>query len=47
MTFVVGKRCKPILLSVVSSLLALSLAHFYFCVHRGGGALPLNPLHQN
>jgi len=46
MTFVVGKRCKPILLYVVLVVVALSLV--YFCMHRGGDMLPQNaPLHQN
>lgn len=46
MTFVVGKRCKPVLLYVILVVVALSLV--YFCVHRGGGVLPENPpLHEN
>jgi hypothetical protein len=47
MTFVAGKRCKPILLYVILVVVALSLA--YFCVHHGsGGVLPQDaPLHQN
>jgi hypothetical protein len=46
MTFVAGKRCKPILLYVILVVVALSLVYFY--VHRGGEVLPQNPpLHQN
>jgi hypothetical protein len=47
MTFVAGKRCKPILLYVILVVVALSLV--YFCVHHGGGGvLPQDsPLHQN
>jgi hypothetical protein len=45
MTFVAGKRCKPILLYVVLVIIGFSL--FYFSVHRGRSALPQNqPLHQ-
>jgi len=45
MSFVAGKRCKPILLYVVLIIVGLSLV--YFSVNRGRGALPQNaPLHQ-
>jgi hypothetical protein len=47
MTFVAGKRCKPILLYVILVVIVLSLAYFY--MHRGGGGvLPQDPpMHQN
>jgi hypothetical protein len=38
MTFVAGKRCRPILLYVVLAIIGFSLV--YFAVHRGGGTLP-------
>jgi hypothetical protein len=45
MTFVAGRRCKPILLYVVLIVVGLSLA--YFSVHHGRGSLQQNPpLHQ-
>ena len=43
MTFVVGKRCKPILLYVVLVIVALSLVYFYVHHGGGGGLLPENP----
>ena len=46
MTFVAGKRCKPILLYVVLFIIGFSLV--YFSVHRGRGDQPQNPpMHQN
>ena len=46
MTFVAGKRCKPILLYVALIVVGLSL--LYFSVHRGGGLQPQSPpLHQH
>jgi len=41
MTFVAGKRCKPILLYVILVVIVLSLVYFY--VHRGGGSGAAGP----
>jgi hypothetical protein len=43
MTFVVGKRCKPILLYAIVVIVALSLVYFYVHHGGGGGLLPENP----
>jgi hypothetical protein len=43
MAFVVGKRCKPILLYVVLAIVVFSLVYFYMRHGGGGGLLPENP----